>query len=280
MGHIYYNGRFYESGEPLVTFCNRSFRYGDSLFETIHAANGAVQLFDSHYNRLLKSMKVLKMQMPDNFTPEGLEKDIHRLLIKNKLFKGARVTLKVFRNGAGFYIPGNNDISYMITAGKLETERYELNKNGLQAGVFRDILKPKNILSPLKSSNSLIYVMAGIYKNEQQLDDCIILNENNNVCECISSNIFLVKQGQIYTPSLEEGCVEGVMRECIVRIAVKRGFTVFDDCIIRFDELLDAEEVFITNAIKGIHWIKGIQNVRYYNKTSKELLHALNEAIF
>lgn len=280
--YISYNGQIIAAKEFGITINNRSFQYGDGLFETMHAVGSQVQFFYEHIERLVESMKLLHMEVPVRFTIDtlGLQKEISKLLTKNKIFKGGRVRLSVFRRAGGLYTPKNSEISYIIQALPLEHTYYELNTKGYIIDIYDEIPKPVNILSGIKSTSSLLYVMAGIYKKEKNLDECLLINETGNIVEGMSANIFLIKEGNIYTPPLRSGCLKGIMRKKVIELAKNEGFTVFDEVPIKLPDIMAADELFFTNAINGIHWVMGFKQRRYFNKITKILSKKLNQEVF
>ena len=161
-------------------------------------------------------------------------------------------------------------------AEKLENEKYTLNTKGLVIDIFDEFKKPLNKLSNLKTNNAIPYVLAGIYKKKRNLGDCILLNENNNIIEAVSSNIFTVKGKSMYTPSLEEGCLDGVMRNRIIDIALDMNYIVFEDAILSVNDITAADEIFLTNAISGIQWVGAYKTKRFYNTAAKKLIADLN----
>ncbi len=274
-----YNGDFYSEDTALFTAENRAFRYGDSLFETIHCNGTQIQFFEEHIERLKLGMNQLHMEIPDNF-PETIEKNIKSLITKNKSFLGTRIRLSVFRNSGGLYTPNTNRISYLIESSKLEEPRYFLNKKGLKIGLFDTYKKTSNSLSAFKTGNSLPFILAGLHKSEMKWDDCLLINERQNLVESVSSNLFVVKDGILFTPSLESGAVNGIMREQIIQIALDLGITVYDDCIMKAEQLIEADEIFLTNAIVGIRWVVAYGERRYFNRSAKILIEELNKKAF
>ncbi len=280
--YISYNGQIIAAKEFGITINNRSFQYGDGLFETMHAVGSQVQFFYEHIERLVESMKVLKMEVPVRFTIDtlGLQKEISKLLTKNKIFKGGRVRLSVFRRAGGLYTPKTSEVSYIVQALPLEQTYYELNKKGYIIDIYDEIPKPVNILSGIKTTSSLLYVMAGIYKKEKKLDECLLINETGNIVEGMSSNIFLIKEENIYTLPLRSGCLNGIMRKKVIELAKIEGYTVFDEVPIKLPDIMAADELFFTNAINGIRWVMGFKQRRYFNKITKILSQKLNEKVF
>jgi branched-chain amino acid aminotransferase len=274
------NGDYIKNDKPLIYVSNRCFRYGDGIFETMHFSEGKIQFLSDHYRRLIKSAKIIKIEVPLWFTQDFILEKVNRLVNANKFFKGVRIRLSLFRAGTGKYTPETNAMNYLIETEPLNNIYYTLNEKGLMIDIYSEIKKTINPLSSIKSSNALLYIMAGIYKKENNYDDCIILNEKNNICEATSSNIFIIKSNKIFTPSLKEGCIDGIMRKQIIEIANDNGLEVFDSAPITIDNLLFADEIFLTNAINGIRWVVGFQHKRYFNKTSVFLTEKLNKIAF
>jgi len=278
--YVCLNGSYIKSDKPLMESRNRGFLYGDGLFETIHANGTEPQFIERHMNRLLGSMKILKMVIPGFFSAEYFTRHIKGVLTRNKQFQGARVRITVFRNGDGLYTPDTNEVSFVIESTPLEYDIYTLNQQGYKVEVFPDITKPDNLLASLKTTSALFFVLAGIYKSEKGLNDCLILNQSGRICESLSSNIFLVKGNKYFTPSVREGCLPGIMRQVIIEIIKHEGFYMNDDCSLTSEDLLNSDEIFLTNSITGIRWVVAFRQKRYYNKSSKILIKLLNDKAF
>src|SRR6056297_1046367 len=216
---ILFNGHYHRKEDFGLSYRNRAFCYGDALFETMHANGTHIHFFADHMIRLRLGMKTLGMKIPFNIEHDTIEKEIIKLLHKNKLYQGVRIRLTVFRNEGGKYTPRDNSVSYLAETEYLEKEHYELNRKGLILGLYDQIKKPVNKLSNLKSANALIYIQAGLYAEQNNCDDCLIINEQNHLTEGISSNIFLIKENTLYTPPLNDGPVAGIMRKQILKIA-------------------------------------------------------------
>ncbi len=281
-GFISYNGQIIHKDELRLDLNNRAFQYGDGLFETMHASGNKVQFFYEHMERLIRSMKVLKMEIPVRFTIDtmGLQKEISKILNKNKLFKGARIRMTVFRETGGFYSPESNETEYIIESSPLTSDVYEFNQKGLLIDIYEEQLKPINSLASVKLTSSIFFVLAGIFKKENGLDECLILNTKGNIIEGISSNIFLVKENIISTPSLREGCLPGIMRQKVIELARRNRFIIQDEQPIKIQDIMAADEIFFTNAVKGIQWVVGFKQRRFYNKVAKTLSDALNQQQF
>ncbi|HEY9124791.1 MAG TPA: aminotransferase class IV [Bacteroidales bacterium] len=277
---IIVDGNIYRSDEQLFNHNNRSFCFGDGLFESMHAYGTDVQLFNLHFERLTNGIKALKMQPDKSFTPAAISKQITHLLNKNKLFTGARVKVILFRKDGGRFLPETNDFSYIIETKQLEQPYYLLNKKGCSIEIFKDITKTASSISSFKTTSSAIYVMASIFAHENGYDDCLILNQKQELIESCNSNLFVVKNNVLLTPAADSGCVSGVMRRYLMTIAKEAGINVIDNIPITESMLLEADEIFLTNAISGIRWVQAFRNRRYYNAMSQNLIKLLNKSVF
>lgn len=277
---IWIDGNILDGNNPALLVNNRSFLYGDGVFETILAYGTEAKHLTLHFARLIKGMKILEIDIPPYLNETFISDTITRLLNKNRYFGNARVRITVFRNSNGFYTPTSNTAGILIQTQELSTTFYELNKQGYLLDIYTDIKKPINKLSSVKSCNALLFVKAGLYRKANELDDCIILNNEDRVAETISSNIFIVKGNTIYTPSLAEGCIPGIMREVVCKIASTLGYEINNQVAFSIKALMDSDEVFLTNSINGIRWVLGIKQNRYFCNASKKIIDALNRYTF
>jgi branched-chain amino acid aminotransferase len=273
-----YNSKFYPIEEAIINATNRSFLYGDGLFESIRMINWKIFFLQEHFQRLGTGMNILHLNKPDYFTMEYFKDIIDELNRKNNLLGNARIRLNIFRNDGGLYAPDDDNINYTITTKSAESKGYKLNTVGLNIDLFNEMKKPVNILSSIKTCNSLLYVLAGIWKSRQNLEDCLILNEANRICEGLSSNVFLVKENQIITPPITEGCIKGVMRGKVIELIKSMGYTVHEK-VIEASELMIADEVFLTNVSSGIRWVGAYRNKRYFSKFTKQIMQKLNDHV-
>ncbi|HEY5325603.1 MAG TPA: aminotransferase class IV [Mucilaginibacter sp.] len=272
---INFNGEILPADTNLLGLNNRAFRYGDGLFESMRMMNGQLKFADLHADRLQRGMKALKIDSYSQMDAWFLKEKTEDLAKRNKA-KHGRLRLTVFRDSEGLYAPLGNKMAWCLELQPSDEPRYFLNDKGLIMDIFTDLPKPTNYLSNIKTCNSLIYVMAGLYKIQNKLDDVFLLNQHGFLCEAGSSNIFILYQNQLYTPALSEGCVEGVMRQVIIKLAKQNNIPV-TEAQINPDILYEADEVFLTNAGRGIQSVMGFGVRRYFNETSKLLIEGLNK---
>lgn len=273
---INFNGEIYSEEDKLLSIANRGYRYGDGLFESMRMAKGKLKYANLHADRLQKGMKALKLEGYSQMDAYFLKDKADELCKRNKISQNARLRLTVYRNSGGLYTPDSNKNGYSLEASALDSPYYDINSKGLIMDIYDDILKPINKLSNIKTCSALPYVMAGLYKKQHKLDEAFILNQQGFLCETISSNVFLVYKGTLYTPALSEGCVAGVMRQVVMDISKKNKLPLIE-AQINPEILNEADEVFITNAVKGIQWVMGFNRKRYFNEISRLLIEKLNE---
>ncbi len=267
---INHNGNLLPSDQPVIGAANRGFRYGDGVFETIRVTAGQIALVNYHIERLFSGMNLLQFERPASFTQDMLTRQIIALCEKNNHSPSARVRLSVFRGNGGLYDPENHLPNYIIETWPLQEIPDEKD---LRTGIFPDGRKTMDLFSNLKSANYLIYAMAALYAKNQGLDDCLILNSAGRICDSTIANIFCVKKGIICTPPLSEGCVAGVMRRHLLEQAAHAGYKVLE---MEMDAsfLLGADELFLTNALRGIRPVKQLGDKNYGSKIGVSL-HAL-----
>lgn len=272
---LYLNGEERRSAEPLFTSHNRSFRYGDGLFESMRLVNGKLVFAQRHMQRLMAGVNLLQLRLPDNFVSVSLEEWCARLAHRNNITGGARVRLTVYRNDGGYYHPLVNEASWLLELWPFDHNEYLLNDKGQTIELFQDIRKPINKLSTLKTSNSQLYVLAALHARKMNVDDSVLINHNGNVIEATGSNLFAVKNGVLYTSPLSEGCVSGVMRGVIMEIAQENRIAVYE-VPLPLSVLLNSDEIFLTNAVRGIQWVGAYKSKRYFNNSAKKLHEFLN----
>lgn len=272
--YINFNGTIVKSDQPVLTVSNRGFRYGDGLFESMRYMKGQLKFPELHLDRLRKGMKMLKLEGYSQIDSYFLKEKTDELVRKNKAGTDAKVRLIIYRNGEGLYSPATNKAGYVLQVVKADQSRYGGDR-GLIIDVFNEHAKPVNDLSNLKTCNSMLFVLAGVFKNQHKLDEVIILNQSGFLCEALTSNVFIVYNKQIYTPALSEGCIGGVMRQVVMRL-IKENDIPLIEAQISPEILNEAQEIFLTNASFGIRWVMGYNRKRYFNEVSRLLTEKLN----
>jgi aminodeoxychorismate lyase len=274
MAHVNFNGRLFGEGSAVISVSNRGLRYGDGLFETIKCINGKLLLANEHFARLWKGLQVLQFKLPKHFTPESLEEQIMALVQKNGHARAARVRLTVCRGEGGLYDPIDHSPNHIIETWPLDEANASLNSNGLVLGIYPAVKKNYDLLSGLKHNNYLPYVMAALFAKQNKWNDAILLNTSGGIADATIANIFMVKNGQLFTPAITEACVAGIMREHLLRELPAMGYDVGERQISP-GELLDADELMLTNSIYGIRWVQCIGDKTYGNTLIQQIYAAV-----
>jgi branched-chain amino acid aminotransferase len=272
------NGLIVESN-AIIGSSNRSFLYGDGVFETIRIRNNKVLFLEDHYFRLMATMRIVRMEIPMHFTMEYFEEQILLTAKANHCDTACRIRLTIYRNEGGFYLPETNAIGFVIQAMPLENRDYIIQSMPYEIDLYKDFHIPKHLLSTLKTTNKMIYVTGSIFAKENDLQNCFILNEEKNVVEALQGNIFMIMGKTLITPPIADGCLNGVMRKNLLEIAKgMEQLEVFEKSISPFD-LQKADELFITNVIQGIQPITKYRKKEYQTDLANVLVQKINNKI-
>ncbi len=273
--YINYNGTLVPEDTPILTVENRSFRYADGIFETMLYKDGEIRFLPFHIARLQRSMQKIYLDSSQKYDTYFVKSITEELIRKNNMVgQQARVRLIVYREGAGLYTPEMNKPSFVLQVHKISDVRRD-KKVGLIVDLYTEYKKPYSDLSDLKSNNALLYVMAGLYKKKFHYDEVLLLNQEGNLCEALTSNIFVYFDKVLYTPALNQACIDGVMRRVVMDIAAHEGIPVVE-AEINPEIMKSADEIFCTNAVQGIQWVMGYKQKRYFNKISRILQERLS----
>lgn len=245
---VNFNGNIITEKALQLSTNNRAFKYGDAIFETIKVVNTKVVFIEDHYFRLMASMRMLRMKIPMKFTLEFLQEEILRITKELSGVGTYRVRLTVYRKDGGFYNPKSNEIDYLIEA----SEFNYVEKSNYKVDLYKDFYNYSGLLSTIKTSNRMLNTLSAIFANENDLDNCILLNERKGVVEATNGNVFIIKDDVIKTPALNEGCIKGIVRKKVIEILEKHPDYTIEETVISPFELQKADEVFVTNAIIGI----------------------------
>jgi branched-chain amino acid aminotransferase len=275
---INFNGNIVAQNDNVLTQ-NRAFLYGDGVFETLKIINNKILFLEDHYFRLMASMRVVRMEIPMNFTMEYFEEQVLSLVQQKEISASARARITVFRNDGGLYLPQTNEISFLIHATVLDTTLYALNTDSYEVDLYKDFYVTKQLLSSIKTTNKMINVTGSIFAHENGLENCILLNDAKNVVEVLQGNLFMVTGKKLITPPVSEGCLNGVMRKQILALAKKvTDIEVSEEIISPFD-LQKADELFLTNVITGIQSISKYRKKEFTSNLAHLLIQKLNESI-
>lgn len=251
------------SNRPVLMADNRGYRYGDGLFETMKVIHGKILLGKLHFERMFSGIKLMKYHIPSGFNPKKVTAEILNLCKKNHCMNLARIRLSIFRGNGGLN-EDEDKLQYLIECWPADDSINQLNKQGFIIDIFPSIQKGCDAFSNTKSANFLPYVMAAQHARENKLNDCLVTNIRGQIADATIANVFLVKNNLIITPALTEGCVAGVMRRYLIERMKEINMEVREGVVSKND--LDSfDEVFLTNALYGIRWVKQFRKKKYEN---------------
>lgn len=258
---------------------NRAFLFGDAVFETLKVANNKILFFEDHYFRLMSSMRILRMEIPMNFTMEFIESQITELVSHKEKAPAYRVRITVYRDSEGFYLPKNNNVGYLISASLLESPFYSISEQAYEVDLYKDFYVSKQLLSTVKSTNRALNITGSIFAHENGLQNCLLLNDAKNVVEALNGNVFMLLGEKLITPPVSEGCIGGILRKQVLALAKKtESIQVFEQSISPFD-LQKADELFITNVIMGIRPVTKYRKKEFQTGLASELSDKVNAVI-
>ncbi len=232
---------------------NRAFQYGDGLFETMILQNGGIRFLADHFQRLTSGIQALDMVLPAGCTAGYLQNSIFELAQTCGLGGNAWLRLHVWRKPGGLYTPDSQEVDFLLTAQPLVPPTVSVKEKVV---FYEDVRLVHSALSGFKTISALPYVMAGIARKKAAADDAILLDVHGHVAECVASNLFWIKDGAVFTPGLESGCVAGIMRKNSISRMRQTSVPVHEGLFTKAD-LLAADTVFCCN-VAGIQLIKTI----------------------
>lgn len=271
---INYNGKIIEGTQPNLL--NRGFLYGDCVFETIKVIDNKIIFWEDHYLRLMSSLRIIRVEIPINYTSEFFESQIENTFNKLSSNFSGRIRLSVYRSGGGLYSPNSMLPNFLIHVKSDSNNLFKISEANYKVDLFKDYYMNNDLLSNLKTNNKVINVLAGIFAKENELDNCILLNHKKNVVEFYNGNLFFVKNNNIKTPPLSSGCLKGILRKKILSFSkLFPDISITEEDLSPF-ELLSADEIWMTNAISGIVPVTNYRKKMFSNVLAKRFLETIN----
>ncbi|MFC6999731.1 aminotransferase class IV [Rufibacter roseus] len=252
---LIYNGQSIQESELRLPLSNRAFQYNDGFFETIILKDGQVRFWQEHLERIKEAAAVLKIDLPAELLNNDFPEVVKKLAAQNKGGAFARIKLKVWRSGAGLYTPEQNQADWLLTAQPTQ----ELAMAPISVDVCQSIRTIPSPFSSFKGINSPVYVLASQEKTERQLEDLILLSPLGHVAELTYSNIFWLKDNTLYTPALETGCLNGIMRRKLLRWATQTSFKMEEGLFVP-QAIHEAELTFGGN-VTGFRVINSLEGI-------------------
>ncbi len=249
MNRTWINGKFFDSDKAKISVFDRGFMYGDGVFETMRSYAGIIFKLDAHLDRLLRSLEILKIR--HDYSKNYLKNALYKSLQLNKL-ASAYIKLTITRGVGRFGISYEDSFvpNLVIVAKEFEGYPDWMFGRGISAKVIAHT-NDQSTLSKIKTLNYLPYILARFDAQGKGFDEAILINTKGHITEGATSNIFLVKRNSIVTPSLDSGILPGVTRSVIIDMAKRLKISVKERPI-SHQELLNADEVFLTNSLAEV----------------------------
>ena len=275
--NINYNGALIGAEGNILALHNRAFAYGDAVTDVSKYSYQQLLFWEEHYLRLMAGMRVLRMNIPMSFSMEYIEEEILKTIRSNALeSQPVRVRISIFRKSGNTYTPTDNDIEYLIETQPLSSAFYVLNEEPYEVELFKDFYIQPDLLANIKHTNRIVNVLGSIFAQENDYQNCILLNSQKNIAGALDGNIFLVNGNTLKTPALTDGAVNGITRKMLIKSLQKIGDYQVEETSISPFELQKADELFITNSLIGIQPVSQYRKKTYTHTATKSLIGKLN----
>ncbi|MEO9891076.1 aminotransferase class IV [Aurantibacter sp.] len=278
---VNFNGKIVLQDSNLFDQQNRGLRYGDALTEIIRVKNGKLIFWEDHYLKLMAAMRVLRMEIPMNFTMEFLEAEILKLLSEQELnSRTILVDIFIFRNSSTQkLLPEVSEVSYLLKGRNLASSSFRIQNGGYEVELFKDFYLSADMLTTINTTNKMLNVVGSVFANENGYQDCLLLNHNKMVVGSLIGNLFLVKDNVVKTAPLTDGALNTVVRDQLIKIIQGTEGYVFQEASISPFELQKADELFIINIESGIIPITKYRKKVYTADTANKIIEKLKGLI-
>jgi len=258
---ILVNGSFIPSAEYRISIQESE---GLLFAEKFRSVRTTFPFFRPTLEMIRLKLLIFQQSFPELLENDGaeLKRQMERTLTKNKHFLGSVLSVRFW-----FF---EQKLQYSIQSTKTDHTSYELNNKGLYISITRDIWKSVSSLSNCSLGSEIYWNIAGI-PNDPSFDELVLLNSDDQIIEALRSNIYLVKSGEVKGASIHHGAYADITKSFLLKI--------FDTLKISYNEteglteqdLKEADEIFLVNALDGIRWVIGFEGKRYFNQTTRKI---------
>ena len=273
---IFFNGKIIPDTERCISPDDRGFLYGDGIFETLRSYNGEPFKLAEHLERMRSSAEKLKI-IPE-YTNTEISESITKLLAKNSVQDAyIRITLSRGEGGNALQMSDNLKSTILIQAKSFTPYDEKLYNEGMSLCVSKHKRSTTSPICRHKTTNLLTSILLKEEAGSKSAHDSIVLNTDGYIAECIVSNIFMVADGSVITPSLDTNILPGITRSTVLDICRDSGIPAREECF-KIETLIKAEEVFITNSLMEIMPVSRIEDNKIGKtvpgKTTQQLMSA------
>lgn len=253
---VYINGKLVPEEQAKVSVFDRSYLYGEGVFETMRGYNGRPAFCDMHYHRLKANCDTLKIELPvDEY---AFERTVVRTINANKLKEAyVRATVSPVGASVGLARPNKMRTNFVIFVKPYKGRPEEVYLKGARVIVVNSVYADDPEVAEIKSTNYLTKMIARMEVSEAKADEGLLQSRDGLMLEGTGSNLFVVKKGRIFTPPLSDGCLPGVTRWVIIGLAEKLGI-VFGEQSLHLDDLIGADEIFMTGSTAEVMPVREI----------------------
>ena len=248
---VFIDGKFYDEANAKISVFDHGLLYGDGIFEGIRAYNGRVFKLKEHIDRLFCSAKAILLTIP--MTHAEVSKAVVDTCRENGIRDGY-VRLVITRGVGTLGLNPNKCklASVIVIAGTIQLYPEEMYQNGMAIVTVPTVRNLHSAVNPaIKSLNYLNNILAKIEANNAGVEEAIMLNSEGYVAECTGDNIFILKEGKMFTPPLSAGALYGITRAAVVDLARQQGIEVTEPNLTRYD-IFNADECFLTGTAAEI----------------------------
>lgn len=254
------NGSIIPTLETEISSSNEAVRSQYGLYETMLLKDGQIEWAELHWQRLWKGLLQLGFKIPEQYSADFFEAQIFELAARNGTLDLGRIRIQFYAEELQKpFAP-----FYFIEATSIDKSLSQWNEKGLILGVLKDFKKPMTVESNCKINHSLHIPLARKAMAENNWDDALLLNTKGRIIESSMANLFWIKNGKIFTPPLDEGCLAGTMRAIVINY-IKANQLAFEEKPLLPEDLAAVDEVFLTNSIRKIRWVRAIEGKVYAN---------------
>jgi branched-chain amino acid aminotransferase len=271
--HIIYNGELvkneknFNADHPLIQGTN-------ALRFEWFVVSSALPFYQDEFRRVKKVADKKGLKFPGWLTSSTFAQDIRHLFQMNRIYQGGLLRMVIFTDNQG------GKTSYLMTATSKPNQQFILNDEGFLIDVFRRHRLYSGSAEIYDTGLSATETSALFDMHEGKYDQLVLLNEVNHVSRFVGANFMMINDDVAYTPALEEGAIDDVMRQQVIEACLNLKLKVFDDCIIHQDDLKSANEIIVLDPVDGIRWVVGYLKKRYFRHHSPALSDELNKLFF
>ncbi len=276
--YLMLNSKILPSTTACLTADNRGLLYADTFTHTVRGNSSKVFLVKQNFDFIIYAMKKLEMSIPGLFKMSIFATDVELLLQKNRIYKGFRADITVFRNPSSGKLIAENSVSILIQVSACEDEWFTLNKRGLRTAIAKKFFLPdyqiENSLSPIFSKE---YFISKI--NDFSLaDDWMLTSKKGVIQRTVDSIVVFVSDNKIIIPKAVNPEYQSVFLSFLISIAGELGYYVYKGEVVEKD-LPKFDEMFLVNPVDGIRWVLAFKEKRYFHKVSGQLVKEINQRL-